>query len=258
MIRFDGEVIVVTGGAGGQGTVESALLAELGARVAVADIDGPAAAAVAAGIGSSAVGVSLDVASAQSWRAALATVLGAFGQVDGLVNNAGIFLPGPLLSAADDQFERMIAVNQLGVYHGLRVIGGHLVAHGGGSIVNIASTAALAPAEGSALYGATKAAVVNLTKSAALELGPSGVRVNAVLPGGVDTRLMRADRKAFFATLPLGRLAQPIEIARAAVFLLSAASSYCTGESLLVDGGWSLGPTEAELTGQRFEAGPRA
>jgi 3alpha(or 20beta)-hydroxysteroid dehydrogenase len=251
MIQFDGEVVIVTGGARGQGAVESELLAELGARVAVADIDLPAAAAVAAGIGSSAVGVGLDVASVESWRHALAEVLGAFGQVNGLVNNAGIFVPGALLSAEDAQFERMISVNQLGVYHGLRTIGGHLAAHGGGSIVNIASIAALAPAEGSALYGATKAAVVNLTKGAALELGPMGVRVNAILPGGVDTRLMREEHKQFFATVPLGRLAQPIEIARAAVFFVSAASSYCTGESLLVDGGWSLGPTEAELTDRR-------
>jgi 3alpha(or 20beta)-hydroxysteroid dehydrogenase len=251
MIQFDGEVVIVTGGAGGQGAVESALLAELGARVAVADIDLPAAAAVAASIGPSAVGVGLDVASAESWQHALAAVLAAFGQVNALVNNAGIFLPGALLSAGDEQFERMIAVNQLGVYYGLRTIGGHLAAHGGGSIVNIASIAALAPAEGSALYGATKAAVVNLTKGAALELGPMGVRVNAILPGGVDTRLMREERRQFFATVPLGRLAQPIEIARAAVFFVSEASSYCTGESLLVDGGWSLGPTEAELTGRR-------
>jgi 3alpha(or 20beta)-hydroxysteroid dehydrogenase len=119
MIQFDGEVVIVTGGAGGQGAVESALLAELGARVAVADIDLPAAAAVAASIGPSAVGVGLDVASAESWQHALAAVLAAFGQVNALVNNAGIFLPGALLSAGDEQFERMIAVNQLGVYYGL-------------------------------------------------------------------------------------------------------------------------------------------
>jgi 3alpha(or 20beta)-hydroxysteroid dehydrogenase len=252
VIAFDGQVVIVSGAASGQGRAEAELVVSLGARAVVADVDLAGAHAVTEALSpDSAIAVDLDVADPERWRIALETALDEFGRVDALVNNAGIFLPGALADAPAEDFMRMIAVNQLGTYYGLMTVGGHLAQHGGGSIVNVASTSGLVPAEGSALYGATKAAVINLTKGAALEWGPRGVRVNAVLPGGVDTRLMRESRKEFFRTLPLGRLAQPIEIARAVAFFVSDASSYCTGETLLVDGGWSLGRTEDELSGRR-------
>jgi len=244
-----GKVAVVTGAAQGQGAAEARLFAEAGARVVIADVQHELAVEVASSIGPAAMAVHLDVRDPDQWRGVVSSVSARFGPIDVLVNNAGMHVPAKFLETTIDELRVMFDVNLAGCYHGIRIIGGHMAASGGGSIVNIASVAALAPAEMSSLYGTTKAGVVNLTKGAALELGPSGVRVNCILPGGIDTAMMHPRSRPFFETIPLGRLAQPIEVARAALFFASDDSSYCTGAVLLVDGGWMLGPTMSVLRG---------
>lgn len=244
MISFNGEVVLVTGAAHGQGAAEARLFVELGARVVLADVDADAVRATAASLPEGkALGVTLDVSSESAWQQTLAATLDRFGRLDALVNNAGIFRAAALLDASLSDVNALIAVNQLGTYLGIRVIGRHMRAAGRGAIVNVASVAALNPGEMSALYGMTKAAVVNLTRGAALELGPT-VRVNCVLPGGIETQMLSAGSLPFFKTIPLQRVGQPEEMSRAVAFFASDASSYCTGASLVVDGGWTLGQSK--------------
>ena len=242
MIDFSGKTVVVTGAGRGQGQAEAELFATLGARVVVADIDLEPAKGVASAIGSNALAHPLDAASEESWTGLLDAATRWSGGVDVLVNNAALFIAGPLLEAPLDQVRAMVAVNLMGTYLGVRIIGAHLKARGGGSIVNIASVGALAPGEQSTLYGMTKGAVVTLTRGAAVELAPH-IRVNCVLPGGVDTRMLGPEHAPFFDNIPLERTGKPGEIANAVAFLASPASAYVTGASLVVDGGWLLGET---------------
>lgn len=244
MISFDGQVVLITGAAHGQGAAEARLFVELGARVVLADIQADAVRATANSLPQDqAFGVTLDVSDEQAWQHALTLTLERFGRLDALVNNAGIFRPGALLDAPMSEVEALISVNQIGTYLGIRVIGRHMRAAGSGTIVNVASVAALNPGEMSALYGMTKAAIVNLTRGAALELGPA-VRVNCVIPGGIDTQMLSAGSLPYFKTIPLQRVGKPEEMSRAVAFFASDASSYCTGASLVVDGGWTLGQSK--------------
>lgn len=240
MIQFSGKVVVVTGAAHGQGAAEVELLAELGARVVAADIDEAGARAVIEGLDAGdALALRLDVADEDSWNALCDASMRAFGRIDALVNNAGIFRKLPLLDADLAQVRDLIAVNQMGCYFGHRTVGRVMRDAKGGSIVNVASVAALAPGEQSSIYGMTKAAVVNLTKGAALELAPA-IRVNCVLPGGIDTAMLAPESHGFFQNIPLQRVGTTREMAQAVAFFASDASSYCTGATLVVDGGWTL------------------
>ena len=258
MINFEDRVVLVTGAAHGQGAAEAELFVELGARVVLADVDADAVQATAATAPRDrAFGITLDVSNEQAWQDALRITLERFGRLDALVNNAGIYRPAPILDASMSDVSALIAVNQLGTYLGIRVIGRHMRAAGGGSIVNVASVAALNPGEMSALYGMTKAAVVNLTRGAALELGPT-VRVNCVLPGGIETQMLGAASLPFFKTIPLQRVGRPEEMSRAVAFLASDASSYCTGASLVVDGGWTLGQSKQTFSRLVASAGSKA
>jgi 3alpha(or 20beta)-hydroxysteroid dehydrogenase len=240
VIQLDGQVIVVTGAARGQGAAEVKLLSDLGARVVAADIDEAALDALITELEAPAVSACrLDIADELSWKNLAAWCGKEFGHIDGLVNNAGLFKQMSLLDAPLEDLQQLIAVNQVGCYLGHRIVGRMMYEQGGGAIVNVASVAALAPGEQSVPYGMTKAAIVNLTKGAALELAPH-IRVNCILPGGVDTRMLSPGSREFFATIPLRRVGTPQELARAVAFFVSDASSYCTGASLVVDGGWTL------------------
>jgi 3alpha(or 20beta)-hydroxysteroid dehydrogenase len=240
MIKFNGELVIVTGAANGQGAAEARLLADLGAQVIVSDFDFDGAKAIAQSIGTHAIPFKLDVSNETEWLALIDAAQRQFGKIAGLVNNAGIFRPTRIMQSTAKDVTDYFAVNQLGAYLGLRHVAASMLKTGGGSIVNIASVAANFPGEGSVLYGMTKAAVVNLTRGAALELGPT-IRVNCILPGAVNTRMLTDSGRPFFSTIPLARVGEPNELAAAAAFFISSASSYCTGSSLLVDGGWSLG-----------------
>jgi 3alpha(or 20beta)-hydroxysteroid dehydrogenase len=253
MISFQNEVVLVTGAARGQGEAEARLFAQLGARVAVADVDIEPARAVALSIGKSAAAFELDVSSEDSWKRVVAVVERDLGSIDALINNAAIYKPAPLLDAPMEDVRRMIAVNLMGTYLGVRVVGCHMRARGGGRIVNVASVGGVSPSENSTIYGMTKGAVVTLTRGAAVELGPH-IRVNCVLPGGVATRMLKEEARIYFDNIPLGRPGTPEELANAVVFLASSASSYITGAQLMVDGGWLLGDSAHKSTRLHFAA----
>jgi 3alpha(or 20beta)-hydroxysteroid dehydrogenase len=241
---FSGKVVLITGAARGQGEAEAYLFTKLGARVVVADIDLDLAQTVSDKIGGGAVAARLDVSREQDWLEVIAMANKSLGGITTLVNNAAIFKPLDLLEAPMADVEQIISVNQIGTYLGVRCVGRSMQSRKvRGTIVNVGSVAAVAPGEASIIYGMTKGAVVTLTTGAALALGPD-IRVNAVLPGGIATRMLADEARPFYDTIPLRRIGEPEEVANAVAFLASEASSYITGQSILVDGGWLLGQTK--------------
>jgi len=241
--RLDGKVAIITGAARGQGEAEARLFAEEGARVVLGDVLDDRGTAVAAEIGAAARYVRLDVRDEASWADALAVAERDFGPVSVLVNNAGIFRVSNLVETTVDQFRELFEVNQLGAFLGMRTVVPSMERAGGGSIVNISSTSGLAGYPGTTSYTATKFALRGMTKTAAMELGPLGIRVNSIRPGGEVDAMGGADAlDQRFATTPLRRVGQAVEIARMALFLASDESSYSTGAEFVADGGMLAGP----------------
>ena len=245
MGRLDGFVALITGAASprGQGAAEGRLFAGEGAQVVLTDVVDDEGERTATSIGAAATYRHLDVTSDESWRSVVEAVCTAHGRLDVLVNNAGVWDAGTLADLTPEAYRRVIEINQVGVFLGMRAVAPHMRGRGRGSIVNISSNAGLGVnlpnlAGGKALaYVASKWAVRGMTRSAALELAPFGVRVNAVYPGPVDTAMIGGGHEAIAAGLPLGRLAGPEEIARVALFLASDESSYVNGAEIAVDGG---------------------
>jgi len=239
-----GKVALITGGAQGQGAAEGRLFAAHGASVVLADVvDGPGK-ELAAEIGGDYV--HLDVRSDEEWGAVVADVVAGHGRLDALVNNAGIFRTATLVDETLEQWHDVLAVNQTGVFLGMRAAAKAMIDAGnGGSIVNISSVAGLEGLAGSMSYSASKWAVRGMTKVAAKELGRHGIRVNSIHPGLIATG-MTADFPAFAdeerrrrteRRTPLGRIGAPEDIAGVALFLASDLSGYCTGQEFVVDGG---------------------
>jgi 3alpha(or 20beta)-hydroxysteroid dehydrogenase len=240
MGQLDGKVALVTGGARGQGAAEGELFAAEGATVVLADVFDEQGEQTAGGI-AGADYRHLDVSSEAEWDAVVAEVVGRHGRLDVLVNNAGILTAHKLVNVTMDEWQRTIAVNQTGVFLGMRAgARAMLDAGNGGSIINISSVAGLVGIYGSTSYSATKWAVRGMTKVAAKELGPKGIRVNSIHPGYIETDMLDDvgdDREKMARSVPLKRTGQPLDIARVALFLASDASSYITGQELVVDGG---------------------
>jgi NAD(P)-dependent dehydrogenase (short-subunit alcohol dehydrogenase family) len=239
-------VALVTGGGSGIGQATARLLAARGAQVVVADFDGSTAQATASEIGDAAAAITVDVADGASVEAMVAFAVERFGGLDWACNIAGIAPdPKPFLDHSYTDWQRTIDVNLTGVFfcmqHELR----QMVAQGrGGAIVNMSSGAGIVPAPGQPQYTAAKHGVLGLTKQAAQEFAAQGVRVNAVLPGQTETGPMRAYLDAMpdggermLRRLPMKRMATPLEIAQAVVWLCSDDASYVNGDSLVVDGG---------------------
>ena len=247
MQRLDGKVALITGGARGQGEAEARLFAAEGAKVVVADVLDEEGSKVAAEIGDAALYRHLDVTREDEWSAAVDDATSHFGRLDVLVNNAGILRTGPLETTSLEDYMDVIRVNQVGTFLGMRAVVPALRAAGGGSIVNISSNAGMEGVEHVIAYVASKWAVRGMTKTAALELGQDGIRVNSVHPGGVDTPMLAGpeaevfDQDAAFASQPLPRISQPVEIARLVLFLASDESSFCTGSEFSADGGRMAG-----------------
>lgn len=249
LIALDGKVALVTGAGRGIGRAIALRLAEAGAAVAVVDLDGGLALAVTEEIrvaGGTAEPVPADVSDEPAVTAAVRTCVDTLGGLDVLVNNAGIFPARAMLEMAAAEFDRVLAVNLRGVFLCTREAARAMVGHGaGGVIVNVTSIDALHPAMvGLAHYDASKHGMWGFTKNVALELATHGIRVNAVAPGGVLTEGVRemgagSDDvlKAFTARIPMHRMGEPDEIARAVLFLASDLSSYMTGAQVVVDGG---------------------
>jgi len=245
MGRLDGKVALITGGARGQGAEEGRLFASEGATVVLADVldeDGERTAAGIAGADYR----HLDVRSEPEWDQVVTDVVGHHGHLDVLVNNAAIDLIKRLDATTMEEWDRVIAINQTGVFLGMRTAAKAMMAAGtGGSIINISSVAGLQGVIGHGAYTGTKFAVRGLTKVASKEWGRHGIRVNSVHPGLIETP-MTADLRAFTdpntrakaeRNIPLGRMGQPVDIAQMVLFLASDESSYCTGQEFTVDGG---------------------
>ena len=245
--RFDGRVAMVTGGASGIGAATARLLAARGAAVVVADVQSDAAAGLAAELGRDTSAVMLDVTVPEAWTAGVAHTVERHGRVDVLVNNAGAFALGSLIDTTLETFERLISVNQVGCFLGMKSVVGQMREVGGGAIVNTVSAAGLRGNAGLFAYTATKWALRGMTRTAAVELGAYGIRVNAVLPGAVDTPMTRPQgaeapgRQEFFRSLPVPRQGQPDDIAEMICFLASDRAAYCTGAEFVVDGGLTTG-----------------
>lgn len=244
MNRVDGKIAIITGGAGGLGRSHAEFLIREGARVVLADLASSKVEAAATALGPSAVPAHLDVTSSEDWARVLDTTRTCFGEPDVLVNAAGIISFGPLFDISDEAYRRVIEVNQVGVFLGMRTIGAAMAANGGGSIINISSTEGLVGSPGITAYVASKHAVIGMTKAAALELAPANIRVNALAPGAIDTAMLEEvarlglDPAAVVAeTTPLARMGQPAEVSSLVVFLASDESTYCTGATFSVDGG---------------------
>ena len=244
-MRLDGKTALVTGAGSGIGKCIAETYAREGARVALADIDLAAAQAAARAIGNNAIAVRCDVTKKADFAAAVAETLSAFGSLDILVNNAGVtHVNKPMLDIDEAEYDRIFAVNVKGVFLGCQAVVPVFRRQGGGVIINIGSTAGLRPRPGLSAYNATKGAVHILTKSLAVELAPDRIRVCAIAPVATDTPLLpsflgpaEGQREKFIATVPLGRLARPQDIANAALFLASADAEFVTGNIVEVDGG---------------------
>ena len=235
MSRVAGKVVIVTGGGAGLGAAFVGALADQGAWVVVADQDLQAAQGVADEAGERCVADRLEVSDEQSWAALVAMVESRHGRLDGLVNNAGVVRRAALVDTSLEDFEAVLKVNATGTFLGMRAAAPLMRDSGGGSIVNIASTAGLTGVPGISGYTASKWAVRGLTRSAAVELAPWGIRVNVVAPGVVTTPM--AARSATAVRNLMTRPGVVGEVAPLVVHLISDDSSYSTGADFVVDGG---------------------
>jgi 3alpha(or 20beta)-hydroxysteroid dehydrogenase len=238
MARLSGKVALVTGASSGQGAAAARRFVAEGARVVLADVADEAGKALADELG--AQYVHLDVSQEDDWAAAL----DAHGPFTVLVNNAGVLHFAPLHETKLADYERVIRVNQVGTFLGMRAVVPGMVEAGGGSIINVSSVEGLAAAPLLTAYTASKFAIRGMTKVAALELASKGVRVNSVHPGVVETGLLPTalggqpvDLSLVARRVPMRRVGQPAEIANLVVFLASDESSYCTGSEFVADGG---------------------
>lgn len=248
MGTLDGKVAIITGAARGQGAAEARLFAERGAKVMITDVLDAEGEKVAAEIGPSAAYMRLDVTDEKNWDQVVAETIKKFGKINVLVNNAGIITPvAELQDTSLETYNKVIAVNQTGVFLGMKAVTKPMRGAGGGSIINIASIDGLIGMYGAVAYCASKFAVRGMTKVGAIDLGKYGIRVNSIHPGGVqtkildDTGLTQDEAVEAFKKIPVGRIGQPREMATLAAYLASDDSSYSTGSEFIADGGLTAG-----------------
>ena len=244
-MRLQGKVALISGAARGMGAVEARMLAAEGAAVVVADLLDEAGRAVAAEIaesGGQALYVHLDVTDEAAWQRAVEAATGRFGKLDVLVNNAGIVRTERVLETTERIWDDVMSVNAKGVFLGTKAAISAMRAAGGGSIVNISSSAGLTGSTQNAAYHASKGAVRIFTKAAAIQYAPYNIRVNSVHPGMIDTDMLAASRvgdvlEQRLSVTPLARIGRPEEIAYGVLYLASDESSFVTGSELVIDGG---------------------
>lgn len=242
MGKLDGQVAIVTGGARGQGGAEARLFAAEGATVVITDVLDEVGAQTAAECG--AIYLHHDVSSEADWAKVIETVMARYDRIGVLVNNAGIFKLGRLTDTTLEDYMKVIDVNQVGVFLGMRAVAPAMINAGKGAIVNISSVAGMQGSPGAIAYGASKWAVRGMTKSAATELGPFGIRVNSIHPGLIETDMLHqipavdADGgERMTRRIPIRRIADPKEVAKLALFLACDDSSYSSGAEFIIDGG---------------------
>ena len=247
MGRLDGKVAIVSGGARGQGATEAMMFAREGAKVVLGDVLDEEGRQVEAQInesGGEATYVHLDVTQEDDWRSAVETAVSRYGKLDILVNNAGILIRKGLEETTVEDWDRIMGVNAKGVFLGTKQAIPAMRRAGGGSIINISSTAGLVGSpNGSPSYTATKGAVRLFTKATAIQYAKEGIRCNSVHPGPIDTEMIRdtitdpARLEQRMQRLPMGRVGKPEDIAYGVLYLASDESSFVTGSELVIDGG---------------------
>ncbi len=245
--RLDGKTALITGGARGQGAAEAQLFANEGATVVITDVldtDGSATANASDRIRY----LHHDVTDEDQWIAVVQDVLEDYGKIDALINNAGIFRTKPIAELSVDEYMQVIDINQVGVFLGLKHVGPVMCAAGSGSIINISSIAGMRGGAGSLAYSASKWAVRGMTKVAMSEFAPSGVRVNSIHPGLIETPMLhqlpaveQGLTDQLVRRIPYGRIAEAEEVANLALFLASDDSEYMNGVEFIIDGGMTQG-----------------
>ena len=245
-MRLEGKVALITGAARGQGAAEARLFAQEGAKVILADVSDPEGIAVAAEIaeaGGDAIYVHLDVTDESQWDAAVQSAVTSFGKLDILVNNAGIWRRGHVMETSSEQWDDIMDVNAKGVFLGTKAAIPEMRKAGGGSIVNISSTAGLVGSKTSSAYSASKGAVRIFSKSTAIQYASEGIRANSIHPGPIDTDMGDqvwpdpTSREASISRTALSRIGTAQDIAYGALYLASDESSFVTGSELVIDGG---------------------
>lgn len=240
MGRLSGKVAVITGGARGMGASHVRKFVEEGAKVVFTDILEQEGQALAAELGDNARFVKHDVTNAEEWQTVVEEAENTYGPVNILVNNAGITMAKSILAITEEEYRRIVDINQVSVFLGMKAVVPSMQKTEGGSIVNISSVNGLVG--GAVGYTDTKFAVRGITKAAALELANYGIRVNSVHPGAVETPMIvqedtKAAVEAWAKTLPMKRVGKPEEVSNLVVFLASDESSYSTGSEFVIDGG---------------------
>ena len=242
MGRIEGKTALISGGARGQGAAEATLFAGEGANVILTDVLDEDGERTADAIGADYL--HHDVTSEAEWAAAVAHAIELHGGIDVLVNNAGIYIETSLLGGDLEQYRRVIEVNQIGVFLGMREVAPVMIERGGGSIINISSVAGLRGGGGAFGYTASKWAVRGMTRAAAVALGRYDIRVNSIHPGPIDTPMLdqipeieAGNLDRMVRRIPLGRIAEAVEVAKLALFLASEDSAYSTGSEFIIDGG---------------------
>lgn len=240
MGRLTNKVAIVTGAAQGMGAEHARRFVEEGAKVVLTDLNEQKGNALAAELGENALFIKHNVASEEEWAIVIATAEEAFGPINILVNNAGISVSQSLLTMSLAEYRRIVDINQVSVFLGMKAVVPSMLKAGNGSIVNVSSINGLVG--GAIGYTDTKFAVRGMTKAAAMELSRQGIRVNSVHPGVIETPMIqqedaRAAIEAFTKFIPLQRVAQPEEVTNLVLFLASDESSYSTGSEFVVDGG---------------------
>jgi 3alpha(or 20beta)-hydroxysteroid dehydrogenase len=242
--RLEGKVAIITGAAGGIGRAAARRMAEEGASLVLTDAEEERAVALAGELGERASSAVHDVTSETDWQAVIASALETHGRIDVLLNNAGVFLAAALTDTSLEEFRRVIDVNVTGVFLGMRAVAQAMSEQGAGSIINVSSVAGLKGGPYLTAYAASKFAVRGMTKVVAKELAQSGVRVNSIHPGQIDTDMNARQREKtpeliekLIRSIPLRRIGTPDEIAHAVIYLASDESIYTTGSELVVDGG---------------------
>jgi 3alpha(or 20beta)-hydroxysteroid dehydrogenase len=243
MNRLSSKIILISGGARGQGAAEARLFVAEGAKVVIGDVLDAQGQQLAAELGDAAVFVHQDVTREQDWQKAIEAA-SALGGLHGLVNNAGIYRPATLMDTDAALFEQHMRVNQLGCFLGMKAVVPLMERSGGGSIVNISSVAGLRGSPGAIAYSATKWALRGMTKAAAVDLAPRKIRVNSIHPGPIDTEMLNVrtpeQNRRRLETVPMKRQGTAEEVANLVLFLLSEESGYITGAEVAIDGGATL------------------
>lgn len=247
MKQLERKVALITGAARGQGAAEARLFVKEGAKVVIADILDVEGRQLAEELGDAAIYQHLDVTQPDDWAAAVSAASEHFGRLDILVNNAGVLLCGSIETLPLETYRKVIDINQVGCWLGMKSVLPALKAAGGGAIVNISSAAGFEGVADNAAYCASKFAIRGMTKVAALEFGRFNIRVNSVHPGGIDTEMVKnpafseEEAAATYHGLPLGRVGRVDEVSELVLFLASERSSYSTGSEFIIDGGLLAG-----------------